>query len=78
MRTDSINQKWYLHPNDLIGGFSINNVDKPLSQCDFRKDEGEIADFMMEEDAKHIVELHNEWLATREKSKKFFEQLSGG
>lgn len=54
---------WYVAVNDLVGGWSVSHVDKPLSQQDFRKGEGEIADFCSEAAAQHIVKLHNDWLS---------------
>lgn len=47
-------RRWYVHPNDLIGGFCVMPVDAPPSCGCFS-----IADFANESSAIHIVELHN-------------------
>lgn len=53
-------QLWYLHEDDCIGGWSIMNVDKPPSQCDYKMGEHSIATFVNEDYAKEIVKLHND------------------
>jgi hypothetical protein len=53
---------WYAVINDLIGGWAVSHINKPLSQQDYRKGEGEIAAFCSESVAHHIVALHNSWL----------------
>lgn len=58
----NINKMWFALPNDVIGGWSVMNCNKPLSQVDPNKPEWEVASFASEEDAKHIVILHNSWL----------------
>lgn len=63
--TSNLHVRWYVHPNDLVGGWSVNNVDKPVSQCDHTQGEMEVADFTTEEDAHHIVMLHNAWLGVQ-------------
>lgn len=50
---------WYLVINDLIGGYSIGNRDKPQSEYDFRAGDRIIADFMQEQDARAITALLN-------------------
>lgn len=56
-------QKWYPVVNDLIGGWAASNVDKPLSQQDHSvgREDGQwcIAEFMDEQTARYIVDLHN-------------------
>lgn len=59
---DKSRGEWFVHINDLIGGWSVNNVDKPISQCDASKGEWEIADFCAEEHAREIARLHNNTL----------------
>jgi transcriptional regulator with XRE-family HTH domain len=54
LETELLNRKWYVHPNDLIGGFCVMPVDAPPSSGCF-----EIAESMSEGWAKHITELHN-------------------
>lgn len=55
---DVINIKWYVQPNDLVGGWCISNVDKPPSQHN-HIDEFEIGDLLTEEVANYIVSIHN-------------------
>jgi hypothetical protein len=50
---------WFVHPDDLVGGWAVMNVDKPPSQCNPRAGEGQICDFTSEADARLIVELRN-------------------
>jgi len=58
----NLNVKWYAHPNDLIGGWSIMNCDKRISQAIIEAGDREIASFMGEDEARHMVQLHNRWL----------------
>lgn len=58
-RFNPLGLRWYVVVNDLVGGYSISHVDKPLSQQDPTKGEGEIADFITKEVAEHIARLHN-------------------
>jgi len=52
--------KWYTVVNDLVGGWSITLIDKPMSQHNPSvPGDGEIADFVDEETARYICELHN-------------------
>jgi hypothetical protein len=51
--------KWYLVVNDLIGGWSVGNRDKPQSEYDFRVGDRIIADFMEERDATAVTALLN-------------------
>ena len=51
-------KRWYAVVDDLIGGYSASTVDKPVSQHR-SPDEFDVASFMDEETARHIVELHN-------------------
>jgi hypothetical protein len=51
-------RKWYVHLNDLIGGYCAMPVDTPPSSGCFS-----IADFNSVELADHIVELHNSTIA---------------
>jgi hypothetical protein len=54
---DALNVKWYAQPNDLIGGWCVSIIDKPPSQGP-----GDIGNFITEEMARHVVEIHNNWL----------------
>jgi hypothetical protein len=51
--------RWYVVLDDLIGGYSISHVDKPLSQHDLLNGEGEIIDCLTREIADHVAALHN-------------------
>lgn len=57
--------RWYAVVNDLVGGWAVSTIDKPLSQLDPTASEGELADFCSEEIARHIAELHNAWVEGR-------------
>lgn len=50
-------RKWFVHPDDLIGGFCAMPVNAPPSSECF-----EIGNFISKSFAEHIVELHNVWL----------------
>jgi hypothetical protein len=52
-------QRWYVVVNDVVGGWSVCNVDKPISQQDPKNGEWEIADFVARDDAEAIVAEHN-------------------
>jgi hypothetical protein len=54
--------KWYAVPDDLIGGWAVSHVDKPLSEQDAKAGEGEIASFMDQQAAEYIANLHNTYL----------------
>jgi hypothetical protein len=53
------NLKWYPVVNDLVGGWAVSHIDKPLSEQDPRKGEGDIADSLTKEIAEYICLLHN-------------------
>lgn len=53
--SEALTVKWYVQPEDLIGGWCIMTTDYPPSE-----NKGHyIADFIRKEDAEYIVELHN-------------------
>ena len=55
-----IGQQWFVVRNDIIGGWSVANVDKPtavITNTDGR--ERVLADFWSFEVAKHAVMQHN-------------------
>lgn len=54
LEQELMSRSWYVHPNDLIGGYCVMPIDAPPSSGCFS-----IADFMVESHARHIVELHN-------------------
>lgn len=49
---------WYGQPNDLIGGWCITTTDQPPGVSGIQ----EVADVVSEAAAKHIAEIHNQWL----------------
>jgi len=53
-----LDQNWYVQPNDLIGGWSVMNVDKPPSQIDPSKGEYELGDFPTKRLAQEMVLGH--------------------
>lgn len=55
---------WYAVPNDLIGGWVVRTVDEPPSYGHGY----DVADFMTEDIAKYVAELHNEHLRITGKS----------
>lgn len=64
---DLLAAKWYVQENDLIGGWcAMTSDDPPSEQKGFP-----VADFLTEEIAKHIVSVHNNWLALRSLSENF-------
>ncbi|GGM53568.1 hypothetical protein ACFFX1_54835 [Dactylosporangium sucinum] len=59
--SDIIQERWYAHPNDLIGGWSILNRDHPPSRLHQEQDPDarKLGCFLTEEVARHIVACHN-------------------
>lgn len=80
-----LEQRWYVLVDDLIGGYSIANVDKGrTSALDWRQGDSELGNFISEEVAVHIVKQHNLLLDVRDSMTKgrgylarYFEDLSG-
>lgn len=56
-----LTERWYVQPNDLIGGWCVMNRDFPPSQLnrDADPDAREVGDFLGEDVARHVVALHN-------------------
>jgi poly-beta-hydroxyalkanoate depolymerase len=52
---------WYAVPNDLIGGYTVANVNKPDSQHNVYEGDFEVGTFMTLEVAQHIADIHNAW-----------------
>lgn len=52
---------WYAVPNDLIGGYTVANVNKPDSQHNVYEGDFEVGTFLSLGTAKHIAEIHNLW-----------------
>lgn len=50
---------WYVVVNDLVGGFAVSHIDKPLSEQNFQDGEGDLFDSVTRELADYIVGLHN-------------------
>ena len=57
-----MNDMWYAHPDDLIGGWCIMNIDLPPSQTSGIR---QIASVCDETVARHIASLHNTDLTFR-------------
>lgn len=54
-----IEQEWYTVVDDLVGGFAIATVNKPLSEIDFRdRSVFVVADMLSKELADYVVYLH--------------------
>ena len=52
----------FAHENDMIGGWSVMNVNKPPSQANPKNDEYEVAEFTTEADAKFIAHARQDIL----------------
>jgi hypothetical protein len=61
-RWNPFDSVWYPVVNDLIGGWAISLWNKPMSQHNHNEGEGDIADFMMQDVAEYICNLHNKAL----------------
>lgn len=56
--------KWYVQPDDLVGGWCITvEPKKPSTGVPV------VADVTRKADAEHIVNLHNNWLELQKKPK---------
>lgn len=54
-------RRWYAVPNDLIGGWSVATVDKPVSEIDpMATRDRVLLDVVWDEHARWIVEAHNQ------------------
>lgn len=53
-----LSARWHVHPNDVIGGWSLMPCDMPPSSG-----VPEVAGFLSEQAARHIADLHNAALA---------------
>lgn len=57
---DVLNVKWYPMPDDLIGGWCIMTTpDAPSLEKGVY-----VGDFINQEIARHVADVHNHWLAT--------------
>ena len=61
-RDGHLTEQWYSTPDTEIGGWVVTNSPKPYHEQDYREGEVAVANFLSEELAKHIVELHSKWL----------------
>ncbi len=53
-------ERWYAVVNDLVGGWAVATVDRPLSEIDTKsRTVVVVADFVSEEAARYIATLHN-------------------
>jgi hypothetical protein len=56
----ALEARWYPVADDTIGGWAIANIDLPVSQLDTRGGKHfTVGDFLSEDIARHICELHN-------------------
>jgi len=62
---DFLKQKWYVVEDDIISGYAVANVDKPLSELRYKNGEYHYIECRTKEVAEYIVEFHN----------KYYEQL---
>lgn len=51
-------KEWFAKPNDLIGGWCVMAIDETPAKAD----EPEVADFIDEETARYIADMHNDHL----------------
>lgn len=56
-----LDERWYAHEDDLIGGWAVMNHDHPPSQLNRGADPDarQVGNFLSEEIARHVVALHN-------------------
>lgn len=66
VEADYFQDRWFAQPDDIVGGWCLMNVDKRPSQARHRAGEWQIADFLSENAARHVAELHNRWLEEQE------------
>lgn len=52
---------WYPVKDNLIGGWSVCNVNMPTSDMNVYEGQFELGSFMTEYQAKHIADVHNKW-----------------
>jgi len=52
---------WYPVVDNLIGGWSVANVDMATADLNPYEGKFELGSFMTEYEARHIAELHNQW-----------------
>jgi predicted acetyltransferase len=56
-----VEQEWFVVVDDLIGGFAISTVDKPLSEIDFAdRSVFVVAEVLSKELGDYIVYLHEQ------------------
>jgi len=58
---NELHKTWYAMPNPLIGGWCVMSTPLPPGDTPLP----EMADFCSEEVARHVAQLHNDWLASR-------------
>lgn len=60
MTFDPINHEWFPVVDDLVGGWAVATVDRPLSEIDpTNRRHAAVACFVDERHARHIAGLHN-------------------
>jgi hypothetical protein len=55
--SDSLSLRWYAVEDDTIGGWCVMRSVQPPSQGGYQ-----IANFISQEIAEHIANVHNQWL----------------
>ena len=50
---------WYAVVDNLIGGWAVATADKTCADLDWQAGEVQVANFIGEQTARHIAELHN-------------------
>jgi hypothetical protein len=54
-----LKKKWYVVVDDVVGGWAISSIEKPVSLMDYNKYERHWVEADTKEIADHIAELHN-------------------
>jgi hypothetical protein len=57
--SEFIRKKWYVVVDDVVGGWAISSIEKPVSLMDYNKFERRWIVADGKEIANHIAELHN-------------------
>ncbi len=56
---DVLSQRWFPHEDDLIGGWCVMTADTPPSLARHELGQVEVGNFLGEDVARHVAELHN-------------------
>lgn len=55
-------ETWYSTADTEIGGWIVTNSPKPHEEQDYQQGELVLANFLSEELACHIADIHNQWI----------------